>query len=161
MDNEEITQIIGKYPDAKRENLIPLLQEIQENQGYISRDAVKTIGKHLHLATSKIFGVATFYNQFRFNAPGKYHIQVCRGTACHVKGSVNVLDALVRELKIKPGETTRDGLFSIEVVACLGACGLAPLISINGEFYANMDNKKLKKILKLYKNEVRDNVANN
>lgn len=161
MNNDEITQIIEKYPDAKRENLIPLLQEIQENQGYISRESVKLVGKHLRLATSKIFGVATFYNQFRFNAPGKYHIQVCRGTACHVKGSINVLDAVCRELKIKPGETTRDGLFSLEIVACLGACGLAPLISVNGEFYANMDNKKLKKILKLYKKEVSDNVANN
>jgi NADH:ubiquinone oxidoreductase subunit E len=82
--------------------------------------------------------VATFYNQFRFQPQGKYHVQVCRGTACHVKGSAAVLDRLQRELGVKSGETTRDGLFSLEVVACIGACGLAPVISVNGEFHAKL-----------------------
>jgi NADH-quinone oxidoreductase subunit E len=80
--------------------------------------------------------VATFYNQFRFQPLGRYHIQVCRGTACHVKKSAQTLTALQRTLNLKPGQTTRDGLFSLEVVACLGACGLAPLVAVNGEFHA-------------------------
>ncbi len=141
-------KILNKYPDPRRENLIPLLQEIQELHGYVSRETIIEIGSHLPLPASKIYGVATFYNQFRFNPPGKYHIQICRGTACHVKGSSNVLDMLQRELKIKAGETTRDGMFSIEVVACLGACGLAPVISVNGEFHADVSSKKLQLILK-------------
>ena len=82
--------------------------------------------------------MATFYNQFRFQAPGRHHIQVCRGTACHVKGSAAVLEALCRHLKIQPGQTTRDGLFSLEVVACIGACGLAPVIAVDGEFHAGV-----------------------
>jgi NADH-quinone oxidoreductase subunit E len=150
--------ILNKYPDSKRENLIPLLQEIQELHGYVSRETIMEIGSHLKLPASKIYGVATFYNQFRFNPPGKYHIQICRGTACHVKGSSNVLDMLQRELKIKAGETTRDGMFSIEVVACLGACGLAPVISVNGEFHADVSSKKLQLILKQLRVKEKGNV---
>jgi NADH-quinone oxidoreductase subunit E len=105
----------------------------------------------MNLPASKIFGVATFYNQFRFQKPGRFHIQVCRGTACHVKGSNDVLEALKRELEIQAGDTTRDGLFSLEVVACIGACGLAPVIAINGEFHAKVEGKGIKKILKSYR----------
>jgi NADH:ubiquinone oxidoreductase subunit E len=101
--------------------------------------------------------VATFYNQFRFQPIGKYHILVCRGTACHVKGSAAVLKALQQALKIEAGTTTRDGLFSLEVVACIGACGLAPVISINGEFYANLEAEGVPKILKSYKNKEKGN----
>lgn len=161
MTDLQLNDILGKYAECKREYLIPILQDVQEAQGFISKEAVQIIGKYLNLPSSKIYGVATFYNQFRFNAPGRYVIQVCRGTACHVKGSSNVLDALQRELKIKAGETTRDGLFSLEVVACLGACGLAPVICINGEFHANVDNAKayqlIKKLIKESKVEA-DNV---
>jgi NADH-quinone oxidoreductase subunit E len=151
-------KILNKYPDPRRENLIPLLQEIQELLGYVSRETIIEIGSHLQLPASKIYGVATFYNQFRFNAPGKYHIQICRGTACHVKGSSNVLDMLQRELKITAGQTSRDGLFSIEVVACLGACGLAPVISVNGEFHADVSTKKLQSILKQLRVKEKGNV---
>jgi NADH-quinone oxidoreductase subunit E len=156
MEKERIENIINKFSGAGRENLIPLLQEVQEEIGYISRESIQQIGRHLNLPASKIYGVATFYNQFRFNAPGKYHIQVCRGTACHVKGSAGVYDFIKRELKIDGGETTRDGVFSLEEVACLGACGLAPVISVNGEFFANMDNKKIKKLLKSLRREVKE-----
>lgn len=134
----DISEILNQYPNAGRDSLIPILQEVQDAEGFLSRNAVIKIGKHLGLPASKIYGVATFYNQFRFQAQGHYHIQVCRGTACHVKGSGKVLETLVQELGVQPGQTTRDGLFSIEVVACIGACGLAPVISINGEFYAKL-----------------------
>lgn len=155
-----VENILRKHPNAKRDSLIPILQEVQEVQGHLSREAVAQIGQHLGLPASKIYGVATFYNQFRFEPMGKYHIQVCRGTACHVKGSAKVLEAIKRELKIEPGSSTRDGLFSLEVVACIGACGLAPVISINGEFFASVTPDKVKKILKTYRRKVAEDVEN-
>ncbi|MEA3451489.1 MAG: NAD(P)H-dependent oxidoreductase subunit E, partial [Bacteroidota bacterium] len=103
------------------------------------------------LPTSKIFGVATFYNQFRFEPKGKYHVQVCRGTACHVLGSSTVLDEIKKHLKINSDQTTKDGLFSLEVVACIGACGLAPVIAINGEFYAKVTPQSIKEIVDNYR----------
>ena len=147
-------EVFDRYPEAKRDALIPILQEIQERQGYLSREAVVEVGKRLGLPTSKIFGVATFYNQFRFQPQGRFHIQVCRGTACHVKGSAAVLDALKRELNVEAGQTTRDGLFSLEVVACIGACGLAPVISVNGEFHAGVTTQMIAKIVKQYRAKV-------
>ena len=143
----DIEEILARYPDAGRDALIPLLQEVQETLGYLSREAIARIGAHLKLPSSKIYGVATFYNQFRFQPLGRYHIQVCRGTACHVKGSLGVLDAVRQELNLEPGKTTRDGLFSMEVVACIGACGLAPVICINGEFHANLTPQKVRRIM--------------
>jgi NADH-quinone oxidoreductase subunit E len=143
--------ILEQYPRARRDALIPLLQEVQETFGYLSRDSIGVISQHLGLPTSKIYGVATFYNQFRFEPLGKYHIQVCRGTACHVKGSAAVLEALEQDLNISAGKATRDGLFSLEVVACIGACGLAPVISINGEFFANLTAKKVRNVLQSFR----------
>ena len=153
----DIEPILRKYPNAKRDALIPLLQQVQEAVGYLSREAVVRIGQHLGLPTSKVYGVATFYNQFRFQAQGKNHVQVCRGTACHVKGSAGVLDALKRSLGIEPGQTTRDGLFSLEVVACIGACGLAPVIAVNGDFYASMNNDSAKQIIETYRGKAQGN----
>ncbi len=147
----DIAEILKKYPNAGRDALIPVLQDVQETYGYLSREAVLAVGRHLGLPASKIYGVATFYNQFRFQAPGKHHIQVCRGTACHVKGSAAVLEALKRALKIEPGQTTRDGLFSLEVVACIGACGLAPVIRVDEEYYAGMTADKVRKVLDSYR----------
>lgn len=156
--SNELTTIINHDKGKDRENLIPILQEIQETNGYISEKAIAEVGKALNLPASKIFGVATFYNQFRFEAPGKYHIQVCRGTACHVLGSKTVLEELEKLLKTKAGRTTPDGLFSIEVVACIGACGLAPVISVNGEFYAKVNTESLKEIIRFYKQKEIENI---
>ena len=161
MTNTTIDEILKKHPSAKRDALIPLLQEVQETVGYLSRDAVIQIGKHLSLPASKIYGVATFYNQFRFQATGKFHVQVCRGTACHVKGSASVLEAVKRHLGLNPGQTARDGVFSLEVVACMGACGLAPVISVNGEFYAGMTPDSVKEILNTYRGKTSANVQAN
>lgn len=127
-----------KYRDAKRDALIPILQELQEEQGYLAEDSMREVSAMLKLPLSKVYGVASFYNQFRFQPIGKYHILICRGTACHVKGSVALLHSLRNELKIEPGQTTRDGLFTLDVVACIGACGLAPVVCVNGEFHAKM-----------------------
>lgn len=149
----DIQDILDRYSTAGRDALIPLLQDVQEAQGYLSREAIAQIGTHLKLPASKIYGVATFYNQFRFQPLGRFHIQVCRGTACHVKGSLGVLDAIRQELNVEPGKTTRDGLFSLEVVACIGACGLAPVITINGEFHANLTPQKARRILEELREE--------
>ncbi len=149
----DIKQIFNKYPEAGRDNLIPILQDIQSVDGYLSKESIIKVGAHLDIPSSKIFGVATFYNQFRFQPNGKYHVQVCRGTACHVLGSVTVLQEIEKQLKVKAGDTTRDGLFSIEVVACIGACGLAPVIAINGEFYAKVSAASLAEIIESYKNK--------
>lgn len=147
----EIENVIVKYPNAGRDSLIPILQEVQNVEGYLSKEAVIKISAALNIPTSKTYGVATFYNQFRFAPLGKYHIQICRGTACHVLGSKTVLEEVEKKLKIKTDQTTKDGMFSIEVVACIGACGLAPVISINGEFHAKVDSNKI--------NEIIDNLA--
>ena len=136
-----------RYKGAGRDALIPVLQEVQEQHGYLSRAAVCRIGRHLRLPASKVYGVATFYNQFRFQPKGKYHITLCRGTACHVKGSGKLLESVTRILKLKPGQTARDKMFSLEVVACMGACGLSPVLNINGEFFAKVTPRKLATII--------------
>lgn len=151
--SRDVQHILADHPGAGRETLIPLLQEVQEEQGFISREAVAQIGEHLDLPASKIYGVATFYNQFRFQPLGRYHVQVCRGTACHVKGAQGVFDAMKRYLQIDAGQTSRDGVFSLEVVACLGACGLAPLICVNGEFHGTVTTDSVVKILRGYRKE--------
>lgn len=144
---QETDCILARYPVGVRENLIAILQDVQEAQGYLSRPAVASIARHLNLSAGKVYGVATFYNQFRFENTGKYHIMLCRGTACHVKGSAAVLEFLEDYLQIHPGETTEDGLFSLEVTACLGACGLAPVMSINGELHACVNEDRIRSIL--------------
>ncbi|RLD42417.1 MAG: NADH-quinone oxidoreductase subunit NuoE [Bacteroidetes bacterium] len=144
-------EIFKKYNHPCADDLIPILQDIQKENGFLSEVSVKEVSKFLKLPSSRIYGVATFYNQFRFTPVGKYHISVCRGTACHVLGSATVLQEIERILKIKAGNTSRDGLFSIEVVACIGACGLAPVISINGEFYAQVTSESIKTIIDEYR----------
>lgn len=153
MSSESIADVFRKYEGRGRDSLIPLLQEVQDIEGHLSRERVKEVGKLLNLPTGKIYGVATFYNQFRFQAQGKYHIQVCRGTACHVKGSASVLEAIENEIGIGAGNTDREGLFSLEIVACIGACGLAPVISVNGNFHAGVTLESIPEILDKYRKE--------
>ena len=151
--SSDIQEILAGYPNAQRDSLIPILQDVQEKQGYLSREALEIVGKALNVPISRIYGVATFYNQFRFTPQGRFHIQVCRGTACHVKGSLAILETIKRELKIESGETTRDGLFSLEVVACIGACGLAPVINIGGHFHANLTTQVIPSVLSQYRKQ--------
>ncbi|MEI6093555.1 MAG: NADH-quinone oxidoreductase subunit NuoE [bacterium] len=153
MSSSVIDKMLEKHKGAKRDSLIPILQEIQESEGYLSFDALLAVSRFLNLPLSKIYGVASFYNQFKFQAPGKYQIQVCRGTACHVKGSAGVLEAIKRYLKIDAGQTTKDKLFSIDVVACVGVCSLAPVVCINGEYYAGVTPEKIENILKEYQSK--------
>ena len=141
-----IDEVIHEHPPS-REHLISILQDVQEAEGYLSRESIRRIGEYLNLPPSKIYGVATFYNQFRLHKPGKIQIQVCRGTACHVKGSLNLLDSLKLLLGIEVGQTTRDGLFTLETVACLGGCSIAPVITANGKFFGRLDKKKLEELV--------------
>lgn len=147
MNSSQFDDILRSYAGAGRDSLIPILQDVQDAQGFLSQAAIAEIGRKLNLPASKIYGVATFYNQFRFQPRGKYHFMVCRGTACHVKGSAKVLEMVTNLLKLEPGKTSRDKLFSLEVVACMGACGLSPVININGEFYAKVTPKKVAEII--------------
>lgn len=149
-DVKKITDVIEKYREQKGA-LIPILQKAQYVYGYLPQNVMEHIANSLNLSNSKIFGVATFYKQFRFTPMGKYVIKVCHGTACHV-GGANILDSVLEtKLGIKAGETTEDGLFTILSVACLGCCSLAPVIMINDTTYGKLTNDKLIKIIDDYK----------
>jgi NADH-quinone oxidoreductase subunit E len=145
--NELVDQILAGYRGASRDALIPILQKIQAAEGFLSQESLARVGKELNLSVSKVYGVATFYNQFRFTPQGKYHFMLCRGTACHVKGSKKLLEFVIKSLGIEPGQTSRDRLFSLEIVACMGACGLAPAASVNGEVFAKVTPLKLNRII--------------
>ncbi|MGM0445339.1 MAG: NADH-quinone oxidoreductase subunit NuoE [Bacillota bacterium] len=138
--------------EKDRSNLIKAIQMVQKKRGYVSNESIKNISKYFDIPTVEVEGVLTFYAQFKRTAPGEYKIAVCDGTACHIKGSSRVKNWVIEELGIDDGETTEDGLFSMETVACLGCCSLAPVVSINGKVYGKLDRKSLLKIIKDYKN---------
>lgn len=131
-------------------DLIPLLQQVQERAGYVSAESVKEIAQALRVSENEVYGVASFYAQFRFNPPGRHSIKICLGTACHVRGGQKLLESLEREIHIKPGETTVDGLFDLQRVACLGCCALAPVMQIDDQIYGRVTNTRLKRILESY-----------
>jgi len=150
LQKRPIEEVIAGYPPS-REHLISILQEVQGEYGYLSRDSINRISDYLKLPSSKVFGVATFYNQFKLNAPGRIQIQICRGTACHVKGSLNLLDALTAALGIEVGQTTKDGKFSLETVACLGCCSIAPAIMVNGRFFGRLGKKSVEELVEKFR----------
>lgn len=146
-------RILKKYPPKDRSYLIPLLQDVQDEFGYLPEQQLKQIAEYVGMSFVTVYGVATFYNQFRLTPLGKNVIRVCRGTACHVKNSANILTAIETELGIKAGQTTRDKLFTLETVACIGACSIAPVVNINEEYYGRITVKEIPKILSKYKKE--------
>lgn len=131
--------------------IIPLLQKIQGAYGYIPKDIVLDVARRTGLPASRMFGVATFYAQFRLKPGGRHTIRVCRGTACHVRGSKDLLDALMRRLGVEEGDTSDDGRFTIEAVACLGTCFLAPVIMVDGDYYGGMSPDKIDEVLCKYR----------
>ncbi len=143
-------EIIEKHK-GKKGSLIPLLQEIQEHYGYVPGEAVDLVAEELQLFPVDIYGVMTFYSQFHLRPRGKNIIRVCQGTACHVMGGKEILDYLSDKLGIGDGETTEDGLFFLERVACLGCCGMAPVIMINQDFHGNCTIKKLDSLIEKYR----------
>jgi NADH-quinone oxidoreductase subunit E len=143
-------KIFDNYESKEKSSLIPLLQDVQEIYGYLPEIALQEIAEFIAMPLSRVYGVATFYNQFRLKPLGENVIRVCRGTACHVKNSSNILYALETALNIKAGETTRDKKFTIEIVNCIGACSIAPVITINEEYHGRLTVKEIPKILKAY-----------
>jgi len=133
--------------EEKRENLMPILQEIQEKYQYLAPPALEMVAEHLGLSSCDVYGVATFYNQFRFNPPGKHQIKVCLGTACHVRGGDIILENFERKLEIEAGETTLDREFSIDRVACVGCCALAPVAIVDDTVYGHMAPSKVEGVI--------------
>ena len=136
---------------AKQSSLIAMLHAAQEIDGYITTGEISRIAKETGLSAAQVMGVATFYNHFRLRPPGQHTIKVCDGTACHVKGARRFIDRLQTELGIGPGETTADNMFSLEVVACLGACSMAPAVVVDDDVYGRVSTKDLKRILGKYR----------
>ncbi len=147
IDLSVLDPLIEKYKHTKG-NVIPLLQGAQQSLGYIPREAFEKISRETGLEMTHLYGVATFYAQFRLKPVGKNIIKVCHGTACHVQGAENITDALEDSLKVKDGETTEDGLFTLESVACLGCCSLAPVMMIGEETYGKLSRDKSVKVIK-------------
>ncbi|HOW39740.1 MAG TPA: NAD(P)H-dependent oxidoreductase subunit E [Bacteroidales bacterium] len=147
----ELDLILKKYKPGKREDLIPMLQEVQEHIGFLSEEAVVKIGNYLGLSTTKIYGLATFYDRFRFYPAGKIKILVCNGTSCFLNGSQSIINKLKEETGIQPGFTTRDGNFSYEIVSCMGGCQNGPLIKVNGEYHTHISASQLPELLKKLK----------
>jgi NADH-quinone oxidoreductase subunit E len=143
------TDIFSDY-NGDEGDLIPILQTVQNRFGYISEEHVKRVSDFLRISENQVFGVASFYSQFRFTAPGRHTIKVCLGTACHVRGGQILLDAVEREVGITPGETSEDGRFDLQRVACLGCCALAPVVQVNNDIYSRVTVLRLKEILESY-----------
>jgi NADH-quinone oxidoreductase E subunit len=144
------THIFENFEPNDKSSLIPLLQEVQSVYGYLPESALQEVADFVGMPLSRVYGVATFYNQFRLAPLGENIIRVCRGTACHVKNSANILLALENALNIKAGGTTRDRKFTIEVVNCIGACSIAPVITVNDEYYGRITVKDIPNIVKKY-----------
>lgn len=146
---EQLAQILNSHKGERRE-LIPILQEVQAKLGYLPQEAMLEVAEFLHMPKSAVYGVASFYNQFRFNPPGKHPIKVCLGTACHIKGGKVILESWERELGIEVGETTPDGEFSLERVACVGCCAMAPVTVVEEVAQGKVTPTKVKGILLSY-----------
>ena len=149
--DEKLQEMLNAYTNVKS-NLIQILNDVQVNYGYIPEFAQKKIAEYLNMPLAEVYGVITFYSRFTLKPKGKYNIAVCMGTACYVKGSEKILERLQEKLGIGVGETTPDGKFSIEDTRCIGACGLAPVFTINGEVYGKATVKMLDEVLEKYKN---------
>ena len=143
---KQLDSVLTQYKGEKND-LIPILQEAQEKFGYLPRDVMEGIARFLRLPASVVFGVSTFYSQFKFVPMGKKVVRVCRGTACHVRGADKILQEFERKLCIKPGETTEDREYTLETVACIGACALAPTLTVNKDVKGKMTTQRVREML--------------
>ncbi len=141
-----LEKIFNEYQPVK-DNLIQILNEVQEHYGYIPENTQKEISEFLSMPMAEIYGVITFYSRFSLEPKGKYNISVCMGTACYVKGAQKMLDRLTEKLNLQPGQTSEDGMFSIEETRCVGACGIAPVFTVNGEVYGKGTVQKLEQVV--------------
>jgi len=147
--NDKLTKILSLHKWEKG-TLIPILQKIQRELGYVSEEAVSEIAKRAMISKNEVYGVASFYSQFHFTPRGKHTVKVCLGTSCHVQGGPRILEAVERELGIKTGETSEDYKFNLERVACFGCCALSPVMVVDNTVYSRMTPQKVKEILRLY-----------
>ena len=152
VEEKKLKEVIRNHLESGGTELT-LLQDVQTTFGFLPRQILFSLAERLKIPIARFYGVATFYAQFTFQQPAKYHIIICDGTACHIKGSQILQEFIHNELKIRDGEQTDDGLFSLEAVACLGACAIAPSCMINGQVYGNLTIDKLKALLESFKKE--------
>ena len=145
---EKLDHILSKF-SRNRDNLIPILQEVQQEFGYLSKESMQIIADFLRLSSSTVYSVATFYTQFKLVPSGKRVTRVCRGTACHVRGGARILSEIENRLSIKPGETTLDCEYTLETIACFGSCALAPVVVVDDTVYGRVSIEKLNQILGL------------
>jgi NADH-quinone oxidoreductase E subunit len=143
----ELDPVLSRHVSL-RENLIPILHEVQREIGYLPPEAIKQVAGYLNISTSTVYGVATFYSAFKFKPSGKHSIKVCRGTACHVKGMGQVLDEIEKRLGVKAGETTQDGKYTLETEACFGSCALAPVVVVDGKAYGRVTPSTVNSMLR-------------
>ena len=141
----------------ERKNLIPVLQKVQEKLGYLPEEAISEVAQFLRLSGNEVYGVASFYAQFRFERQGEHGIKVCLGTACHVRGGRRIMDTVKQELGLQPGETSDDYKFSLERVACFGSCALAPVMVVDNTVYGRMTTVKARQIISRYMQEPQAN----
>ncbi len=158
MTGNPIASVLEKYP-GKREDLIPILQDVQDVEGYLSPESINRVSRRLRVSENYIYGVATFYAQFRFEPPGEHIIHVCLGTACHVRGGEQITASLEHRLGITRGEITPDGKYELNYVACLGCCALAPVVKINEMIHRQMSVLKIRQVLDEYDSEADSNKA--
>ena len=146
--NPAIDSILKKYKPGRREDLIPLLQEIQDENGYLSEETIVKAGNFVGLSTTKIYGLATFYDQFRFIPAGKIHIKICNGTSCFINGSQSVISKIREITGLEAGQTGRDGVFSYETESCMGGCNHGPIIKVNDEYHTHIRPEHLQELIK-------------
>ena len=147
---KEIMRVLKPYPKEKRFSLA-VLQDLQRKFGYIPREALESVSAYLGIKLSALYSMATFYKALSLEPRGKHVIRVCDGTACHLRGGPVLLDSLKRLLSVSPGETTKDGLFTVETVNCLGACAIAPVMVVDGKYHSKVKPEELEAILKTYR----------
>lgn len=154
--HDELSDIFAAF-SRERKYLIPVLQKVQEKLGYLPEEAISEVARFLRLSKNEVFGVASFYAQFRFERQGEHGIKVCLGTACHVRGGGRIMDTVKQGIGIEPGETTEDYKFSLERVACFGSCALAPVVVVDKTVYGRMTTAKARQVLGEYQKEKEDN----
>ncbi len=151
--NEEVRRILEKNSRGGADVLIPVLQEIQEIEGYLSPEIISEVSRSMGIAENRIYSIASFYDQFSFVPRGRKHIRVCSGTACHVNGSEAVVNEIHKQIGIKPGARTKDGWFSLETVPCMGACSLGPVVEIDNKHFSHVTAEKIRNIIVTHREE--------
>jgi NADH-quinone oxidoreductase subunit E len=148
--NDKVKDIIEKY-NGEKSAIVSILQDLQAEYNYLPRKELQEISEELKIPLSQIYSLATFYRAFSLKQRGKHQVCLCMGTACHVRGSVRILEELKRELGVEAGQTSKDNKFTLETVNCLGACALGPLMTVDGQYFGRMSSKKVNQVVKKYK----------